>query len=150
MTEALHVFGINGKLLIAQAVNFGLVLFVLWLVLYRPLMRILEERQGKIRKGVEDARAAQVARAGAEEEARTVMADVARKAECALSDARAQASKEEEKIVRGAKEEEGRIIRDATARAEEEKRKILSEGKEEIARMVVLGAEHILKEHERK
>ncbi|MEK7134230.1 MAG: ATP synthase F0 subunit B [Patescibacteria group bacterium] len=148
MTEALHVFGINGKLLLTQAVNFGIVLVVLTFVLYKPLIRTLEERRMRIKKGVEDARAAEAARLNAEEEGRRVMADVARKAEGALADAHAKAGKEEERIVREAHAEEERIMRDAKERAAEEKRKILSEGKEEIARMIVLGAERIVKEHE--
>lgn len=150
MQEALHVFGINWKLLITQAVNFGIVLLVLTFVLYKPLMRTLEERQARIKKGVEDAAAAEAARLNAEEEGRRVMADAARKAEKALADAHVKAGTEEERIVREAHEEEGRIMRDAKERAMEEKRKVLSEGKEEIARMVVLGAERILKEHEAK
>ena len=150
MQEALHVFGINWKLLITQAVNFGIVLLVLTFVLYRPLIRMLEERQERIKKGVEDARAAEAARTGAEEDGRRVMADVARKAEAVILSAHVKAGKEEERIMREAGSEEERIMRDAKERALEEKRKILSEGKEEIARMVVLGAERILKEHEAK
>lgn len=149
MTEALHVFGINGKLLIAQAINFGLVLFVLWLVLYRPVMKVLSERAERIRKGVEDAAAAGAARRGAEEEGRQIVADVARKSEAALLSARTAGKKEEEKIVKEARAEHERILLDATERAKEEKRRILAEGKEEIARMVVLGAEKILIQHEK-
>jgi len=150
MQEALQVFGINGKLLLVQAVNFGVVLFVLTFTLYKPLMRILEDRQGRIKKGVEDARAAEAARIGAEDESRRIAADAARKAEGVLALAYTKAGVEEKRIVSEARAEEERIIQDATERAAEEKRRILTEGKEEIARMVVLGAEQILKEHEAK
>lgn len=150
MQEILHVFGINWKLFTAQAVNFGIVLFVLTFVLYKPMIRILEERQERIKKGVEDARAAEAARKEAEEEGRKVSAIATRGAEKILSDAHGRAKEEEEKIVEAAHREEERIMRDAKERAAEEKRKILGEGKEEIARMVVLGAERILKEHEAK
>ena len=147
MTEALHVFGINWKLLLSQAVNFGIVLLVLTFVLYKPLLRTLDERREKIKKGVEDARAAEAARATAEEEGRRAVAAAARKAEEAIADARAKAGAEEERIVREAETESERIIKDAVLRADEEKRALLQETKEEIARMVVLGAERILKTH---
>ncbi len=150
MQEILHVFGINWKLFTVQAVNFGIVLFVLTFLLYKPLIRTLEERQERIKKGVEDARAAETARVGAEEESRRTIAEASRKAETVIALAHTKAGEEEKRIVNEAHTEEGRIIEDATKRAQEEKRKILSEGKEEIARMVVLGAERILKEHEAK
>lgn len=147
MTEALHVFGINWKLLFTQAVNFGIVLVVLTWVLYKPLLRTLDERREKIKKGVEDARAAEAARATAEESGRETLAEAARKAEAALKEARAKAAAEEDRIVREATAESERIVKDAGLRAEEEKRDVLKSAKEEIARMIVLGAERIMKEH---
>jgi len=148
MEEALRVFGINWKLLLTQAINFGVVLTVLFFVLYKPLLRVLEERRERIKKGVEDARAAESARTSAEAEGKRVVALAAKTAEQTVAEARTKAQKEESDIVARAQTEGERIIHEANLRAEEEKKTILAEGKEEIARMIVLGAERVIQKHE--
>jgi F-type H+-transporting ATPase subunit b len=55
MSELLHQLGINWKLLAAQAVNFGLLLIILRLTVYKPLLTILRERRERIEQGVKDA-----------------------------------------------------------------------------------------------
>ena len=57
MSELLHQLGINWKLLLAQAFNFGVVLTVLTFVAYKPLMKLMEERRKKIEGGLKNAEA---------------------------------------------------------------------------------------------
>ena len=45
--------------LLIQAVNFGLLLLVLWRFLYRPFLAKLEERSQAIKKSLSEAQAAQ-------------------------------------------------------------------------------------------
>ena len=53
MSELLTNFGIDLRLLLAQAVNFFILLFVLWKFAYRPILRILKTRKREIEKGLE-------------------------------------------------------------------------------------------------
>ena len=55
--ELLNSLGINAKLLIAQIVNFLILLFVLYKFAYGPVLRMLDERTKKIEKGMKDAEA---------------------------------------------------------------------------------------------
>jgi len=48
MQEAVIKFGLDWHLLIAQAINFGILLFILWKFLYRPILNILDKRRSKI------------------------------------------------------------------------------------------------------
>jgi hypothetical protein len=66
MSELFATFGINGKLLVVQLVNFGILLAALTYLLYKPLMTLMEERAQFIGKGVKDAEAAQKKLAAAE------------------------------------------------------------------------------------
>ena len=59
MSELLNKLGIDYKLLIAQIINFLVLLFVLWKFAYGPILAILEKRQKKIEKGLADAEAAE-------------------------------------------------------------------------------------------
>ncbi len=48
-------FGINPVLLAAQAVNFLILLFILKKLLYKPILKVLKDRQEKIAKSLADA-----------------------------------------------------------------------------------------------
>lgn len=55
MSELLHQLGIDWKLLVAQGVNFLILLGVLTVFVYRPLVRVMEERRKKIELGLKGA-----------------------------------------------------------------------------------------------
>jgi len=62
----LKQLGLDVGLLISQAVNFGLLLALLYFLLYKPLLHKLEERAERIKKGVDDAEQAKELLAEAE------------------------------------------------------------------------------------
>src|SRR3990167_8274979 len=55
MFVVLETFGIDWQLLIAQGVNFLILAGLLTWLLYKPVLRIVKERQAFVAKGVEDA-----------------------------------------------------------------------------------------------
>ena len=55
MGEILSNLGISWPKLIAQTVNFGIVLFVLWKFAYKPILDLLEQRRKKIEESVTNA-----------------------------------------------------------------------------------------------
>ncbi len=58
MQELLHNFGVDWRLLLAQAVNFFVLLAILWKFVYTPILGIFRKRREDIAKGVADAREA--------------------------------------------------------------------------------------------
>ena len=52
MNELLHEFGVDWKLLLAQAVNFFVLLVLLKKFAYGPILKLLRKRREEIRKGV--------------------------------------------------------------------------------------------------
>ena len=53
--ELLSNLGINGKLLLAQIVNFFILLYILKRFAYKPILKVLDDRKEKIEKGLRDA-----------------------------------------------------------------------------------------------
>jgi F0F1-type ATP synthase membrane subunit b/b' len=45
MGDLFAAFGINWKLLVIQAVNFGVLLLALWYFLYTPVLTMIDERK---------------------------------------------------------------------------------------------------------
>ena len=59
MQEFVNRLGIDWRLLASQAINFLVVIFVLWYFAYGPLLKIIRERRKKIEAGLENAEEAE-------------------------------------------------------------------------------------------
>lgn len=145
MQEILDIFGINYKLLLVQAFNFGVLLVALWYFLYRPVIKLLSERKAMIERGVRDAEAAEVERVEAKEAKDAILTDATREASILIERAKERGKENEAKIVSDAQARSEQMLQEARLQSTEEKRKVLESSKEEIARMVVLGAEKVLR-----
>lgn len=60
MNELLEQLGIDWKIFLGQIVNFFILLTVLWAFVYRPLIKIIKERNEKIKTGLQKAEEANV------------------------------------------------------------------------------------------
>jgi F-type H+-transporting ATPase subunit b len=146
MQALLNAFGINGSLLIAQAVNFGVLLIALWYFLYKPVMKMLAARQEKVAQGVMDAERATEKLKGADAEAAERVSKAELDAYGIVMSAREAASAEKVRIVKEADVRATAIATDAEARAKETAAKSLRESEKEVARLAVLAAEKVLRD----
>ncbi|PIT93003.1 MAG: ATP synthase F0 subunit B [Candidatus Harrisonbacteria bacterium CG10_big_fil_rev_8_21_14_0_10_38_8] len=53
MEQFIHEFGVDIRLLIAQLINFVVLVFVLAKFVYKPIIKVLDERRKKIEDGLE-------------------------------------------------------------------------------------------------
>ena len=144
MSELFAAFGLNWKLLLIQALNFGILLFVLWRYLYGPVLAMIDERRTKIADGVKKAEAADRRLAEADTEGKGLIASASKDAETLVSSARSRADEQAAEIIKRSHDQAERVLADATARAEEARRQALVAGDKEIARAAMLAAEKIL------
>ena len=146
MAQLFDAFGLQLPLLIAQAVNFGVLMVVLWYLLYKPVMKTLEERKEKIAAGVRAAEEAEEKAAHADEAASKVVHGAETEAEGIVATARQSAAAERARIVQDAEARAASVERDAEARAKEDAARMLRDSEKEIARLAVLAAEKVLRE----
>ncbi len=146
MDQLFGAFGINGKLLIAQLINFGVLFVGLTYLLYKPVMKTLDDRRSKIAQGVIDADAAALKLATASEEAGSIVKEASTDAEGIVASARDAATAEKARILKEAETRAAHVAADADARAKEAASKALRDSEKEIARLSVLAAEKVLKE----
>ena len=144
MSELFAAFGINWKLLLIQAVNFGLLLAVLSYLLYRPVLDMIDARQKKIAESVATAEAAARRLEEAKTEGEGIVGLAAREAEGLVATARDRASVRAGEILKDAEAEADAILKDAAARAEETKRQAVLTSEKGIAKAAMLAAEKIL------
>lgn len=146
MGDLFATFGLDWRLLIVQTVNFTLLLLILWRFLYRPVVRILDERRDAIAESVRKAEAADRRLEEADAEGKGIVAAAGKEAETLVAAGRTRAEQQAAEVAKLAQERADRLVADATARAEEAKRQALAAGEKEIARAAMLAAEKILKE----
>ncbi len=146
MGQLFTAFGIDWHLLLIQAVNFGLLLSALTYLLYKPVLRIIDERRETVAEGVRKAQAADEALASAKSEGEAMIGSAAREAEGLVLTARTRADEKANEIVKTAESRADVLLKDAQARAEEAKRLALQESSSEIARAAMLATEKLLRQ----
>ncbi len=144
MDQLFSTFGLDARLLLIQAVNFGVLLAALTYFLYKPLMKTIDERRARIADGVRAAEAADQRLAAADAESKELVGAGAREAEGLVAAARIRAEEKGSEIVKASEAKAEAVIKDANARAEEAKRQALAESEKEIAKAALLAAEKIL------
>lgn len=112
----------NGATVIFQIINFGVLLAVLGWFFYRPLRRVMRQREEGIADRIAEADR-RAAEAEAEREALTREREVARQqSERVLEEARAEAGRLVQTAEAKAHEEAARLLEDAARRIQEEER----------------------------
>jgi F-type H+-transporting ATPase subunit b len=142
--ELLTKLGIDWRLLIAQLINFLILLFILYRFLYKPVINLLDNRKEKIEKGLRDAKqlgaelektkelqAAEIKKA--KQEAMTIIKEAQKTAEASSQETKAKTKAEVEKLITAAKDQ---II--------QEKEKMFLEIKAEAAALVISVAEKVV------
>ena len=109
--------GLNWTGFLWHLFNFVVLLGLLWLVLFKPVMKMLDERATRIRESLEQAEAVRRQSEQAEADRQALLAETRREAEAMRARADEQAK---------------RIIGEAQARAESEANRILTQAQESI------------------
>ena len=138
MGETLQSLGIYWPKLIAQTVNFGIVLFILWKFAYRPVLAMLEQRRQKVAEAMTNAEKAKVELAKAETARQELLAKANQDANKLIEEARAAANQVRERETQKAIAEAEQILVKAREAADMEHARMVAETKRELGRLVVL------------
>ena len=142
--EILEKLGVDWKLLLAQAVNFLVLLWVLKRFAYKPILKALEARTNKIEQGLKDAQASQAKLQGVIEEEKKILAAAREEARSILIEAEASAKKRDAMMLDETKQKIDRMIAETDKHLSEKQAKLLREAKEELAETVLLVTKKVL------
>ena len=142
--DLIQKLGINWSLLLAQAVNFFLILGVLLYLVYKPILKVLDERSERIRAAMDDAAKIESQKRDMEEARRKNLSKVDREAGEIMSQARLQAEKKHAEIVKQAHAEAADIVSKGRALVAAERLKAYEDVKRELASMIVRLTQKVL------
>ncbi len=148
MDSFIETFHIDWKTIIAQAINFIIVLFVLNFLAIKPLKKMMNERTNNIEKGLNDAKKNSEILKNTENEYNEAILKAKKEAQIIFEDGKKDALDKKTEMLNQAKIEVENMILNGKKVLESEKIKILDEAKKEIVSLVVKSTEKILESKE--
>lgn len=145
MEQIIAVFGINWKLLTIQAVNFGLLLFILHRYLYKPVLAMIDARRLKIERAVKHAEQAEIELGLAEAQKASILRSATQKGDEIIDAAKKHAETEEHMMMKDAHRKAVHLLSEAERRSAREREEMIEKAEREVARMAVLAAEKVLR-----
>jgi F-type H+-transporting ATPase subunit b len=138
--------GINGLALLAQVINFVIILFLLNRFALGPITRILAERRERIAQGLKDAEQARSDREAAEQERLDALQEARREANEIINRAQRTAEETREQDIAATRAELERMRERATADIEAEKQRALADLRAEVADLALAAAGKVVGE----
>lgn len=142
--ELLRSFGIEGKILLWQIINFGLLFAVLWYFLYKPIKKVMAERESKISESLNKAQELEEKSQALEKNLKNTMAQQRKELEDMHTKALAQQEKVKKELKMRAEEEAKKIVEEARSIIAQEKQNMFVVLESEIKHVAIALAEKIL------
>jgi len=142
----MEALGINLGYLILQLLGISALILILTGFVYKPMLRVLDERKARIAKGLEDARQAEIARANADADAKRIL-DEARAEGANIRREAVMAAESAAKDVEAKAHADARAIKaNAEAEATEERNRILADLRGQVAAISIAAANKLVGE----
>ncbi|NPV06665.1 MAG: F0F1 ATP synthase subunit B [Anaerolineae bacterium] len=129
-----------------QLVAFGILLFFLHRLMYRPTLRIVDERAARVREGMENAELARRRAEQAQLELDRSMEQARRRSQEVIEEATRAGEKVRQEMLEQARQEAARLVAQAREQAELEQRQALAAVKGQIVDLSIEAARRVLQQ----
>lgn len=136
MNEIVKEFGIQWPLLVASIVNFVILLFLMKKFLYKPVLKILDERKEMIEKSVKTAEQIEKDKEKTEERIKVSLRLANDEAMKVIARSHASAEKAKDAIIKEAEIKAGEIVEQAKEEIKRERERASAELKAESANLI--------------
>jgi F-type H+-transporting ATPase subunit b len=140
----LEALGISWGALIAQLFNVILLIWLLNVLLYRPVLNMLNERTKRIQESLQDAEKVKEQLNNARRDYEAELGKARQEAAAILAQAQERAKAQEVEIIAQARVEADRVRAEARVQAERERDQLLRDLKGQMAELVTRTAERVL------
>ena len=131
-------------LFIWTIITFLLLFFVLAKYAWKPLIKMLDDREGMIRSSLDDAEKAKLELERLNKESEAITAKARSEAQAILAESKTVAEKVKEDTIAKAKEQAIKISDDAQKQIQVEKDKAITDIKQEVVNLTLLVAEKLI------
>jgi F-type H+-transporting ATPase subunit b len=142
--EGIAALGLNLPGLVSQLVNFLIILVILRLLLWRPFLRMLDERRTRIEQGLVASEQAQRAASESQEESRRALEEARAEGRDLIARAQETAARLRTDMEEQARREADQIVARAREEIERERQQAVQTLRAEFADLTVLAAERVV------
>ncbi len=136
--------GINPFWLIAQIINFVLILVILRAVAYKPVLQMLETRKRRIQESLDYAEKVKQDAAAQQKDFERRIDEARREASQAAQSATQVAEKERERILAQAHDEARQIVEQARGQLDYERKQMVAELRQQVVNLSMLAAQKVI------
>jgi len=144
--EVLDSIGINGWYLAWGLLNFGLLLGLLYVVGYKPILKMFDERSDRIKESMDRAEAIKEERAKTKEAVRMQLEETRREGDRIVASAEQVGERLREEAKERAKREAEALIESARTEIDRERDAAIEGLRREFADLTILAAEKVIRE----
>lgn len=144
MLEIFEKLGLDGRLIIAQAVNFFLLLIILQRLAYKPVLKMLKDRSDKIEKSLEQVKKIEEELKNTEESRVIEIKKAKEEAEIIIKNAYESAKKSSQESIEETRKKAQEILEKTKKEIISEKERSVKEAEKEIANISIQVAEKII------
>ena len=141
--ELIQQLGIDWRLIIAQIVNFLILLAILYKFVYKPVVKILDDRKDDIARGMRQADESKQALDEAISSKEEILTAAKRDAQAAMEEAKKYGENERARIIEYAKTEADQVLVKAKDLIMAEKKQMIRELKAELHEAVAIATEKV-------
>ena len=138
-------FGVDLPKLLFQVINFLLLLYLLNRFLFKPVLKLLDEREARIKKGLEDAEAAAHDRELARAEREEALNEARKEAQAMVARANKIAEDSRAEILADAKAQADKVAARAREEITAEKEKAMAELRSTVADLALQAAGRLVR-----
>jgi len=143
-TGIVEKFGVDTPLLIAQAINFVIVAFVIWQFAIKKILLTMDEREKKIADSLKNAEKIKLELEATEKQQNETLQEASLEAKKTVASAQEQAKSYIEAQKEEARKQAEEIVEKARSAMELERQRVLNDAREEIASLVILTTSKVL------
>lgn len=140
----MEALGISPNLLITQILNFIILLVVLRLLLYKPILGMLNSRKQKIQESLEYADNVKKQAAEQQKEFERKLEETRRETQAASQAAAQVGEKEREAILAQAREDARKLIEQAKGQIDYERKQMMADLHDEVVRLSLMAAQKVI------
>jgi F-type H+-transporting ATPase subunit b len=144
ITQIAENFGLDGRILFFQVINFVIVAFVLYRFAFKPILETIEARKKEISDGLKFAEDSKAKLADSEKQHAATLQKAQQEAQAIAATARESAKAYLDKQTQEASAKTEEMISKAKEAIELERKKMLTEVREEVTRLVVETSSKVL------
>jgi len=142
----LEALGLSAKMLITQIVNFAVLLGVLWVLLYKPILNALQQRQEKIRESLAQADAMRQEAKSTEQRFEQELQKARREGQEIIARAQEMAEKVRQETLEQARQEAQQILDKAREEIEYDRKQAMAELQQQVAALSLLVSQKVIGE----